>query len=73
MNVFELLFFVANVAIGIVVASWASRRFGWFGGVIGFVGGFAVIPTICHFVFRTDRRLLRDGSKGSPPDGDRRD
>jgi hypothetical protein len=69
MNVFELLFFVANVAIGVAVASWASRRFGWIGGVIGFVGGFAVIPTICHFVFRADR-VLRDDSKGSTPQND---
>jgi hypothetical protein len=45
MNIFELMFFVVNCAIGGFIARPAFHHWGWIGGVLGFVVGFAIIPT----------------------------
>ena len=50
MNLFELLIFAASVYLGIIIAEWASGRFGWIGGVFGFIVGVAIIPIILRLV-----------------------
>jgi hypothetical protein len=47
MNIFELMFFVANIGIGAFIARSAFQHWGWFGGVLGFIVGFAIIPVVC--------------------------
>jgi len=46
MNIFELIFFVANCAIGAAIARRSFEHWGWVGGVLGFIAGFAIIPTV---------------------------
>lgn len=40
MTLIELLFFVLFALVGAIVAIWGDARFGWLGGVGGFVVGF---------------------------------
>jgi hypothetical protein len=48
MNLIELIFVVLSITIGMFVAAWAGRELGWYGYLIGFVGGFLVIPGACE-------------------------
>lgn len=40
MTLIELLFFVFFTGVGAIVAMWAAQRYGWLGGVGGFLVGF---------------------------------
>lgn len=57
MTMIELTFFVINVSIGVFVAWTAYPEYGLLGVVIGFVGGFLLIPALIELPGRL-RRIL---------------
>jgi hypothetical protein len=59
MNIFELIFFIANCAIGAAIARTAFHHWGWVGGVLGFTVGFAIIPVICMLPIWSRRKPSR--------------
>jgi hypothetical protein len=61
MTIFELIFFVANLFLGGVVARCGFHGFGWIGGVIGFIGGCAIIPIVVMLPGWFRRRARRKG------------
>jgi hypothetical protein len=63
MNIFELIFFVANCAIGATVARRGFEHWGWFGGVLGFIAGFAIIPTVFMFPAWLCQRARKKGTR----------
>ncbi len=58
-TVVELLVFLVNLAVAILVAAWGWHRFGWSGLILGLVCGFAFLPAVFYLVIhfiRTDRK-----------------
>ena len=53
MTLFELLFFLLYVAVGILVGSYAFREFGWLGGILGALlgsgGTILILQAIARF------------------------
>jgi hypothetical protein len=69
MNVFELLFFVLNICMGVVVAKHAGHRFGWVGYPLGFIFGFGAsivgLITLAQLLSLFERAAYR-GFPGLP-------
>jgi hypothetical protein len=61
MNIFELLFFIVNVSLGVAVCRWAFHHYGWIGGVLGFIAGCTIIPIIVMLPAWFRRRARRKG------------
>jgi hypothetical protein len=65
LTIIELLVFLVNVVVGTVVSAWGWHRFGWLGLIVGFMSGFAIIPTVfCLAIFLL--RLHGSGRDGGP-------
>jgi uncharacterized membrane protein len=56
MNIFELIFFVANVLLGSAVARRGFQHWGWIGALLGFIGGFAIIPTVVWLCGKSQKK-----------------
>lgn len=63
MNIFELIFFVANCVIGTAIARHAYYYGDWIGGVLGFIAGFAILPIVFMLLDRLLRKLQSKRAK----------
>jgi len=54
-----LLFICVSCGVGFLIAQWAFHHFGWIGGLLGFIGGAAIIPVFAILLDSWERRRLR--------------
>jgi hypothetical protein len=55
----ELMVLTVLFALGCAGAVWGGTRYGWAGGIIGFVGGLAVPAGLVEFLIYMDKMLYR--------------
>ncbi|HET9994060.1 MAG TPA: hypothetical protein VFQ18_01520 [Candidatus Acidoferrum sp.] len=48
MTLIELFWFVLWIFFGALGSTWAYRRYGWTGGIVGFVGGVLAMPAVLY-------------------------
>jgi hypothetical protein len=58
-----LAVFLVNVFIGFTLAKWVGTRYGWMGAIVGFAGGFALVPSFLYLAVH----LLAWGLGGRRP------
>jgi len=67
MTLIELLFFVFFAFVGTIVTMWAAQRYGWLGGVIGFLVGFFGIWAGLYAIGWIAQFCVRVIYSGRPP------
>jgi hypothetical protein len=67
MTLIELFFFVLYALLAAIAAVWAANRYGWLGGVIGFLVGFFGLWVGLSFLADFSNFLIGIIYSGRPP------
>jgi uncharacterized membrane protein YbhN (UPF0104 family) len=59
LGLIPILFVCGSAGLGFLIAQSAFHHFGWIGGLVGFIGGAAIIPILAFLLDSWERRRLR--------------